>query len=216
MKKRIYILASLLVLMFTLTIVAAETRVGTVEQILSGALDSNGNFSVTLSSTDSTTNTALTNTVSRPATLTHQTSGTPATGIGVGASFVQETSAANNETVMQLDAVIDDATATSEDASFSVKLMAAGAAAAEKFAIESTGVVTLVNGETIDNSTDGTILLTSPVVEVSAALKLEFETSDPCGTFPEGTIFYNDTANIVCFCDQAGDDLKVADGAACF
>lgn len=106
--------------------------------------------------------TALTNTVNNIFTMTHTTSGTPAANIGVGIDYIQETSAANNETVMSLDAVIDDATATSEDASFSVKLMAAGAAKAEKFAVESTGVVTLVNGGTIDNSTNGIVTIGEP------------------------------------------------------
>lgn len=104
--------------------------------------------------------TALTNAVTYPVTLTHETSGTPAANIGVGLEFEQETSAGNNEAVMSLDAVIDDVTSTNEDASFSVKLMAAGAAKAEKFAVESTGVVTLVNGETLDNTVDGSVTLT--------------------------------------------------------
>jgi hypothetical protein len=160
--------------------------------------------------------TAKTNTVDDPVRVTHETSGAPANGIGVGVEFEQETSAANNEVIMILDAVVDDVTAASEDASLSVKLMTAGAAAAEVFAVESTGVLTLVKGEAVDNTVDGTVLLTADVVEVSAALKLEFETADPCGTFPEGSLFYNDTANIPCYCDQAGADLKVSDDTACF
>ena len=172
--------------------------------------------------------TALTNTVSPEFSLLHTTSGSPAAGIGTGISFVQETSAGNNETGMSVDAVVTDATAASEDFKFSVQLMAAGAAKAEKFSVSSVGAVTasggadfggditLENDETISNSSDGTVLITSPIVEVSAALKLEFVTSDPCGTYPEGSIFYNDTSDVVCFCDGSGDDLKVVDGSACF
>jgi len=278
--------------------------------------------------------TALTNTVSYPIRVTHETSGSPANGIGVGLQYEQETSAANNELIMSLDAVVDDATGASEDASFSLKLMEAGAAAAEKFAIESTGVITLVNGETIDNSVDGTVTITSPIIAISDAStyggdltlenglvvnnssngtllttydssltnsildalflrhttsgtpangiglrmvfsqetsagnvesiaaidavasettpslesgellfltqtggaaateklrihdtgEVEFQkgivpdavTADPCGSgYPEGSIFYNDTANVLCFCDGT-NDLKISDGSACF
>lgn len=207
------------------------------------------------------TTTALTNTVSYPARVTHETSGVPAANIGIGLQYEQETSAANNEVIMTLDAVLDDATLGSEDASFSVKLMEAGAAAAEKFAIEPTGVVTLIGGATLDNDTsatnlnitettvtitgdevvtgsvditgagglilendetitntvDGTLLITAPIVDVSAAFTPNFVVADPCGTYPEGSIFYNDTGNFLCFCDQAGDDLKLTDNTtACF
>jgi len=79
------------------------------------------------------------------------------------------------------------------------------------------GGVTLENDETITNAVDGTILLTAPIVDVSAALTLNFVVADPCGTYPEGSIFYNDTGNFPCYCDQAGDDLKLTDNTtACF
>lgn len=74
-------------------------------------------------------------------TVTHTTSGTPAAGIGTGIAFITETSASNNETGMLLQAVVTDATATSEDFDFVIKLMTAGAAAAEKFRVTSTGNV---------------------------------------------------------------------------
>ena len=43
-------------------------------------------------------------------------------------------------------------------------------------------------------------------------------TADPCGAgYPEGVLFYNDTSDYYCFCDGAGDDLKMHDPtAACF
>jgi len=43
--------------------------------------------------------------------------------------------------------------------------------------------------------------------------------ADPCGDttqFPEGTLFYNDTKDVFCFCDGAGDDLEVHDNSVCF
>lgn len=96
---------------------------------------------------------ALTNTVLPVVVIEHTTSGVPANNIGAGINFVQETSAANNETIMEINAVVTDATGGSEDAKFSVELMAAGAAAAEKFSIGSTGIVTLSGATTLDNAT---------------------------------------------------------------
>jgi hypothetical protein len=116
--------------------------------------------------------TALTNAVQGVLSIQHTTSGTPANGIGVGLDYEQETSASNNEIIMSLDAVVDDATGASEDASFSVKLMTAGAAAAEKFAVESTGVVTLVNAASLDNSTDGILTITEPTVAIAGAVDM--------------------------------------------
>ena len=56
----------------------------------------------------------------------------------------------------------------------------------------------------------GIMTLASAVTEANKV------TADPCGTYSEGAIFYNDTANIPCYCDQAGDDLKFSDNTACF
>jgi hypothetical protein len=41
-------------------------------------------------------------------------------------------------------------------------------------------------------------------------------TADPCGTQPEGTMFYNSTGHKWCFCDNAGVDLNIYGGLACF
>ena len=41
-------------------------------------------------------------------------------------------------------------------------------------------------------------------------------TADPCGSYNEGTLFYNATANIYCYCSAANADLKVSDDNACF
>lgn len=64
------------------------------------------------------------------------------------------------------------------------------------------------------------------LIEASSAVKVsvssgglvpKFETGDPCAGsgYAEGAIFYNDTANVLCFCDGS-NDLKVSDGSACF
>lgn len=53
-------------------------------------------------------------------------------------------------------------------------------------------------------------------VVTAGALKTASVTSDPCGTFPEGAMFYNDTANIPCYCDDSTNDLKFSDNSACF
>jgi len=43
------------------------------------------------------------------------------------------------------------------------------------------------------------------------------QAADPCASKPEGYSFYNDTADYYCFCNGAGDDVKMHDPAgACF
>lgn len=87
-------------------------------------------------------------------TITHTTTGTPAAGIGTGLAFVTETAAGNNEIIMTLDAVTTDVSSASEDADLVVNLMAAGATAAEKFRVTSTGnIVTQGTGITLTNAT---------------------------------------------------------------
>lgn len=51
---------------------------------------------------------------------------------------------------------------------------------------------------------------------VSDVVMSEGYTADPCGTLGEGAIFYNTTANEVCFCDGT-NDLRIKDATtACF
>ena len=88
---------------------------------------------------DDATNNGVTNVL----TIGHTTTGTPSTGIGTGLAFSTETAAGNNETGMVIESVSTDVSAGSEDFALVVKLMAAGAAASEKFRVSSTGVVTL-------------------------------------------------------------------------
>lgn len=53
----------------------------------------------------------------------------------------------------------------------------------------------------------------------SGAIELPKITADPCGDaarYPEGSVFYNDTSNYPCYCDDGGNDLKFSDNGACF
>jgi hypothetical protein len=84
-----------------------------------------------------TINSAATNTVTNVLTLTSQSSGTPAAGIGAGLAFIAETAAGNDETGAVIHAVTTDVTSTSEDFDLVFKTMTAGAAADEKFRITS-------------------------------------------------------------------------------
>jgi hypothetical protein len=90
---------------------------------------------------------AATNTVTQALRLDSQSSGTPAVGIGVGLEFAVETAAANTEVGATLEAVTTDVTSTSEDFDLLVKLMIAGAAAAEVARFKGTGL-SLVTGDT--------------------------------------------------------------------
>ena len=144
----------------------------TTDQILNASFDStNGSLKVQWSKNDAEIVSALTNSVQNVFGVQHTTTGTPANGIGVGLYFVQETSSLNNETGMIFEALTTDVTGTSEDFDFVLKLMAAGAAAAEKFRVTSTGVVTLVNAATLDNSTNGTLAIAEPTIYINGAMK---------------------------------------------
>ena len=90
---------------------------------------------------------ANTNTVTQAMRLESQSSGTPAAGIGVGMEFAAETAAGNTEVGATLEAVTTDVTSTSEDFDLVVKLMIAGAAAAETARFKSTGL-SLATGDT--------------------------------------------------------------------
>ena len=110
---------------------------------------------------------ATTNAVTNLFRLTQTSSGTPANGIGIGVEFETETTAANNEIGNVIESVVTDVTATSEDFDLVVKNMSAGAAATERFRVNSVGYVTfktdavtpVVMGTIHGNTTDvGNIL----------------------------------------------------------
>lgn len=76
------------------------------------------------------------------------------------------------------------------------------------------------NGEDLyvegNSEFDGSIRLDGGLTSY-AAVTLAKVVADPCpGGYPEGAVFYNDTADILCLCDGAGADLKISDGSACF
>jgi hypothetical protein len=99
-------------------------------------LYSAGSGDVTLGSSS----TALTNSVYVAAKVMHNTSGTPANGIGVGFGFQVETAASNWEIGATINAVTTDVTALSEDFDLVFNTMAAGAAAAERMKLNNTGL----------------------------------------------------------------------------
>jgi hypothetical protein len=98
---------------------------------------------------------ATTNAVTVGATLSHTTTGTPANGIGVSLAFEAETTAGNNEVGATIEAVVTDVTSTSEDFDLVFKTMAAGAAAAERMRIKSTGTVLHGTAALNTTATDG-------------------------------------------------------------
>lgn len=116
--------------------------------------------------------TALTNSVSR-IKIEHQTSGTPAVGIGSGVNFLVETAAGNVETGASIEAITTDVTGGSEDFSLSFKTMDAGSAITEKLKIS--GTTTTLGG----SSTIGSLLLTTDNVSNDAPLYVE----------PQGTLY---------------------------
>jgi hypothetical protein len=83
--------------------------------------------------------TATTDAVTQILRIDSQSSGTPSNGIGVGIEFATETAAGNTEVGATIEAITTDVTSTSEDFDLSFKTMAAGAAAAERMRVKSTG-----------------------------------------------------------------------------
>lgn len=77
--------------------------------------------------------------------ISHITSGTAAVGFGAGLEWELENASGTNRVVGTLETVFTDATNATEDADFVVKLMAAGAAAAEKLRVDSTGLLITQN-----------------------------------------------------------------------
>jgi len=92
------------------------------------------------------TTTATTDAVTPALRIDSQSTNTPANGIGVGIQFATETTAANTEIGATIEAITTDITAASEDFDLSFKLMAAGAAAAERARITSTGLLQFNSG----------------------------------------------------------------------
>lgn len=81
-------------------------------------------------------------TVTKPITLEHTTSGTPGTGIGVGIDFKVETSDGNSEIGASIDAVATNVGAAVEDFALTFNVMTAGATASEVARIDSAGLLT--------------------------------------------------------------------------
>jgi hypothetical protein len=116
---------------------------------------------------------SVTNTLYEVESVTHTTSGTPANGIGVKKTWTQETTA-GTEDVGYFGWEVTDVTAASEDASFVVANMAAGAAASQVLELTSVGVVELVGGATLDNATAATELAIAETnIQLSGIIDLE-------------------------------------------
>jgi len=118
--------------------------------------------------------TALTNTVHPLVTFTHTTSGTPANDIGLSLDWYQETAAANTELGARIAVLATDTTAASEDFQIDWMLMTAGATAATKMSLGSTGILTLAGGTTIDNATAATeVVIAETNIQMTGIIDLE-------------------------------------------
>ena len=79
---------------------------------------------------------SATNTVASPIRMSHQTSGTPAIGIGTGIEFETQTAAANEEVGSTINSVTTGVTATAENFDLVFNTMKAGAAASESMRLK--------------------------------------------------------------------------------
>lgn len=105
------------------------------------AASNSGIGSITDGFTEIKKQNSLTNTIGKVIQFSHTTSGTPATGIGMSLEFVQQTSSSNSEIGAVIEVVTTDVTSTSEDFDIIFKSMAAGATAAQRLRLKSTGVI---------------------------------------------------------------------------
>jgi len=173
MKKRLWIgltvIACLTIVVGVWQFPAISQSTLTLEGFLANVYSGTGTEALNVAWTQSTVGldvseeSALTNTVHEVMSLTHTTSGTPANGIGLEWAATQETSASNNEDIGSVGFYMSDVTAASEDASFSVELMAGGSAKSEVFVVNSVG----------DGALDGSLSFggfkTAPYEEITAA-----------------------------------------------
>ena len=150
---------------------------GVLPHIYSG---STGDGAINIAYTSSTVGwdvseeTATTNALVEVESVTLTTSGTPATNLGPKKTFTVETSASHTEDLGYHGVSIADGTLDSEDGDYEIGLMAAGAAAATKWTLGSTGIVTQVGGATLDNATSATELnITETTVQLTGAVNLD-------------------------------------------
>lgn len=125
-----------------------------------------------------TKNDSNTSSVTDVITLTHTLTGTPAGGTGLAASFVQETSDDNNETVMRLKAVMTDVSAGSEDAKFVVALMTAGTSPTDVFEVTNLGSFNFLkdNPEIVGGDTNGVFTIGANTNALGSVIKMYGDT----------------------------------------
>lgn len=136
----------------TLSTLTANSMVFSTNNLERVRLDSGGNLSIGVSTTNTNRlyvvhETAATNTVNDVLRLESRSSGTPSAGIGVGIELAAETSADNFEIGAVIEAVTTNVTATSENFDLVFRTMAAGAAASEQARVTSTGTVQDIKGD---------------------------------------------------------------------
>ena len=168
-------------------------------------IDNAANVDAPLHVATPATSSSATNTVSSPIRMSHQTSGTPAAGIGTGIEFETQTAAANEEVGATITSVATDVTSTQEDFDMVFNLMENGAAAAEKMRIGSNGAIQFNNAYTFPTAdgnaneilqTDGAGNITFAAAgsgsPAGADTQIQFNNA---GSFGANANFVFDTAN---------------------
>lgn len=114
-----------------------------------------GNFGIGTNSPDRLLHSEVadsgTNTVIYPLRLTHITSGTATTGLGVGQEFEAENASGTNRVVATFDFPFSDATNATEDTSFALNLIRAGTLS-QALLIDSVGAATFNSNVTAGGS----------------------------------------------------------------
>lgn len=142
--------------------------------------------------------------------IIHETSGTPANGIGTDLAFTVETNPGNNKTGMILETIATDIGVGSEDFDFILKLMTGSAGASEKFRVTSSGAVKFNQSYTFPIA-DGTL---GQVLQTNGSGELTFE--DIVGGGGGGSIIYRSegdqfTGSLIVGHDPIGGSLSAAE-----
>ena len=84
---------------------------------------------------------------------------------------------------------------------------------------DASGTVVVLVGDDLTLPDDLTVtgdMIVSQSVSVGGALTPSRVVADPCGTYAEGSIFYNDTSNYMCYCDGTNDVQMHDPTTSCF
>lgn len=105
-----------------------------------------------------------------------------------------------------------------DDSSYTYNILSENSSGTNTFTVTPAGAVAAAStlGVTGATTLSSTLAVTGRAT-FSEAIVTDGSTADPCGSYPTGSVFYNSTGKIMCFCNGDGIDLKIdGSSASCF